>query len=54
MNLPYTMTVDMAAGAARVIGPKILYPYHFGDSEVSKLSDLLADTEIEIRYRDME
>ncbi len=28
MNLPYTMTPEMVADAARAFRPKILYPYH--------------------------
>ena len=53
MNLPYTMTPEMAADAAKMISPKILYPYHFGDTDVQKLVDLLKDTEIDIRIRNM-
>ncbi len=29
MNLPYTMTPEEAAGAAKVFQPKVVYPYHF-------------------------
>ena len=29
MNLPYTMTPEMVADAARAFKPNILYPYHF-------------------------
>ena len=54
MNLPYTMTPEMAADAAKVIKPKILYPYHFGETDTSKLVNLLKDNkEIEIRIRKM-
>jgi len=54
MNLPYTMTPEMAADAARMIGPKILYPYHFGETDTSRLVVLLKDRpEIEIRIRRM-
>ena len=54
MNLPYTMSVEMAAAAARVIRPKILYPYHFGDSDTARLVALLkGETGIEVRIRDM-
>ncbi|HWU38857.1 MAG TPA: MBL fold metallo-hydrolase, partial [Candidatus Acidoferrum sp.] len=31
MNLPYTMTPEMVADAAKGFKPKILYPYHYGD-----------------------
>ena len=54
MNLPYTMTPEMVADAARGFMPKILYPYHFGSTDTSKLIDLLKDSkEIEVRIRDM-
>jgi L-ascorbate metabolism protein UlaG (beta-lactamase superfamily) len=54
MNLPYTMSPDMAADAAKMFRPKILYPYHFGKTDPSKLVDLLQDEEdIEVRIRDM-
>jgi len=54
MNLPYTMTPEMVADAARALRPKILYPFHFGDTDTAQLSDLLKDTsEIEVRIRKM-
>jgi L-ascorbate metabolism protein UlaG (beta-lactamase superfamily) len=54
MNLPYTMTPEMAADAAKMIKPHILYPYHFGETDTSKLLSLLKDTkEIEVRIRKM-
>ncbi len=54
MNLPYTMTPEMVADAARAFKPKILYPYHYGSTDASKVADLLSDmTEIEVRIRDM-
>lgn len=54
MNLPYTMTPEMAADAAKAFKPKILYPYHYGNTDTSKLLNLLKDTkEIEVRIRKM-
>lgn len=54
MNLPFTMTPEMVAEAAKAFRPKILYPYHFGDTDTSKLIDLLKDQEdIEVRIRRM-
>jgi len=55
MNLPYTMTPQMAADAAKSFRPKILYPYHFGKTDTSELVRLLADEkDIEVRIRKME
>ena len=54
MNLPYTMTPQMVADAAKAFKPKILYPYHLGDTDTSELVKLLKDEkEIEVRIRDM-
>jgi L-ascorbate metabolism protein UlaG (beta-lactamase superfamily) len=54
MNLPYTMTPEMVADAAKAFRPKILYPYHFGDTNTSRLVKLLAGEKgIEVRIRKM-
>ncbi|MBN2621359.1 MBL fold metallo-hydrolase [candidate division WOR-3 bacterium] len=54
MNLPYTMTPDMVADAAKAFNPTILYPYHFGDTNTSELLELLKDEPgIEVRIRNM-
>jgi len=54
MNFPFTMTPEMVADAAKAFKPKILYPYHYGDSDPSRLVELLKDTkEIEVRIRKM-
>lgn len=55
MNLPYTMTPEMVADAVNAFKPKVLYPYHYGDTDVSELVDLLKDNEdTEVRIRKME
>jgi L-ascorbate metabolism protein UlaG (beta-lactamase superfamily) len=54
MNLPYTMTPEMVADAAKAFKPKILYPYHYGDTDTAKLETLLRETkDIEVRIRQM-
>ncbi len=54
MNLPYTMTPEMVADAARAFRPKILYPYHQGETDTSKLVALLKnEKDIEVRIRRM-
>ena len=54
MNLPYTMTPEMVADAARSFQPKVVYPYHFGSTETSKLVTLLQDEPgIEVRIRNL-
>jgi L-ascorbate metabolism protein UlaG (beta-lactamase superfamily) len=52
MNLPYTMTPEMVADAARAFRPKVLYPYHYGDTDTSRLVKLLqGEKDIEVRIR---
>jgi len=54
MNLPYTMTPEMVADAARAFKPKTLYPYHYGRTDTSQLVELLKDcNEVEVRIRKM-
>jgi L-ascorbate metabolism protein UlaG (beta-lactamase superfamily) len=55
MNLPYTMTPEMVADAARAIRPGILYPYHYGNTDPKKLVELLKDEpDIEVRIRELQ
>jgi len=54
MNLPYTMNPEMVADAAKAFKPKILYPYHYGDTDTSNLEQLMKNTQdVEIRIRMM-
>ena len=53
MNLPYTMTPAMVADAALAFKPKILYPYHFGDTDTNEIVKLLKDSGIEVRIRNL-
>ena len=53
VNQPYTMTLQQAANLARAIAPSILYPYHFTDTDIVKLPNLLSDTNIKVRLRKM-
>jgi L-ascorbate metabolism protein UlaG (beta-lactamase superfamily) len=55
MNVPYTMTPQMVAEAVKVLKPKILYPYHFGNTDTSQLVKLLEDNkDVEVRIRKMQ
>jgi L-ascorbate metabolism protein UlaG (beta-lactamase superfamily) len=54
MNLPYTMTPEMVADAAKAFRPHILYPYHYGKTDTQKLVELLKDEKnIKVRVRKM-
>lgn len=52
VNQPYTMTVDQCVNAAKTIQPKVLIPYHFGETDLSALPDLLPG--IDVRLRQMQ
>jgi L-ascorbate metabolism protein UlaG (beta-lactamase superfamily) len=53
MNLPYTMTPEMVAEAARSFKPSILYPYHYGNTNTAEIQRLLKDSGIEVRIRNL-
>lgn len=54
VNQPYTMTVPQAAHAAEMFSPKILYPYHYGDTKVEELKEKLKGCGVELRIRGMQ
>jgi L-ascorbate metabolism protein UlaG (beta-lactamase superfamily) len=55
MNLPYTMTPEMVADAAKAFKPKILYPYHYGNTDTSVLLNLMKDVkDVDVRIRKMQ
>lgn len=52
MNLPYTMTPEMVADAVRAFRPRIVYPYHYGNTDPVVLTSLLKDLpDCEVRIR---
>lgn len=51
VNQPYTMTPEQAARAAKMFNPKVLFPYHFGKTDVEQVKTLLSDTNIDVRIR---
>jgi L-ascorbate metabolism protein UlaG (beta-lactamase superfamily) len=55
MNLPYTMTPEMVVDAVRSFKPKVLYPYHLGDTDTGILVDLMKnEPQTEVRIRKLE
>jgi L-ascorbate metabolism protein UlaG (beta-lactamase superfamily) len=50
MNLPYTMTPEQAVAAINTFKPAIVYPYHYGESDLSPLETDVEDG-IEVRLR---
>lgn len=54
MNLPYTMTPEMVADAAKSFRPKVLYPYHYGKTDTAKIVELLkGEKDIEVCIRSL-
>ena len=54
MNLPYTMTPEMVADAVRAFKPKVLFPYHYGETDTSQIIELLKDDKyVDVRIHPM-
>ncbi len=51
VNQPYTMTVDQCIEAAKIIKPRTLIPYHFGNSPVNEIKAKLECDEINVLLR---
>ncbi len=52
MNLPFTMTPEMVVEAVKLFHPKILYPYHFGKTDIDHFLELMKNqTGTEVRVR---
>jgi L-ascorbate metabolism protein UlaG (beta-lactamase superfamily)/rhodanese-related sulfurtransferase len=50
-NQPYTMTVEQLVNAARMVKPTVLFPYHYGQTDVSGIPSQLEADGIEVRIR---
>ena len=50
-NQPFTMTPEQLAKAAKTIKPKVLFPYHYSDTPIRKISMLLGGSGIDVRIR---
>ena len=51
-NQPYTMTVEQCVNAAKIIKPKVLFPYHYGQTDIQQVVKLLEGSGIDVRIRD--
>ncbi|MCM1293745.1 MAG: MBL fold metallo-hydrolase [Bacteroides sp.] len=55
VNQPFTMTPAQAIHAIKMIRPKIVYPYHYGDTDLSPISEAFkTDKSIEVRIRELQ
>ena len=50
-NQPYTMTPEQVARAANTIKPKVLFPYHYSETPIKRVSELLSTGSIDVRIR---
>ena len=53
-NQPYTMTTEQLIKAARTVKPKVLFPYHYGQTDVSGVPAQLKGDGIDVRIRHYE
>ena len=53
-NQPFTMTPEQLVKAAKMVKPKVVFPYHYGQTNVSVIPELLKDDGIEVRIRHYE
>ena len=45
------MTPEQLERAAKTVNPRILFPYHYGQTDMQKVQNLLAGSGIEVRIR---
>ncbi len=50
-NLPYTMSPEQCSQAAMMIKPAVLFPYHYGETDIQRLVKLLDGSGIDVRIR---
>ena len=48
VNQPYTMTVSQCIEAAELIHPKTLIPYHYSDTDLSDLPEMLKGIDVKV------
>jgi len=50
-NQPFTMTPQQLVRAAQTVKPKVLFPYHYGKTDISKIPTMLKTDGIDVRIR---
>ena len=53
-NQPYTMTPEQVIKVAKIIRPKVLFPYHYSDTDLSAIPAQLQNEGIDVRIRHYE
>lgn len=54
VNQPYTMTPEQCANAIKRLTPRIVYPYHYGDTDLFPVIHKYESTYIQIKIRQMQ
>ena len=49
-NQPFTMTPEQLVHAATLVNPKVLFPYHYGETDVTTIPDRLPAIDVRIRH----
>lgn len=49
-NQPYIMTPEQLVRAAKIVKPKVLFPYHYGQTDVSGIPAQLQGIDVRIRH----
>lgn len=53
-NQPYTMTPEQVIKVAKIIRPKVLFPYHYGETDLISIPAQLSEEGIDVRIRHYE
>ena len=53
-NQPYTMKPEQLVKAAKTVKPKVLFPYHYGQTDLSSIPEQLKGEGIDVRIRHYE
>ena len=54
VNKPYTMTAEQCIQAARIIKPRVLFPYHYGDTDLQPVVSTLSAEGMDVRVRQLQ
>ena len=52
VNQPYTMTPEQCIKAARIIRPKVLIPYHMGNTDMTPVMKAFEDSDIQVIFHE--
>lgn len=54
VNQPYTMTPEQAIRAIETIHPKVVYPYHYGETDLTPIVEHFKGSDLDVRIRQMQ